>query len=214
MPIAKTPKRAAGKALKSTGEGSVPSAGTKTELPPKEPQDLLRTLKDRFESNMSRHLGLEWAKVQARLEARPEKLRSLSQMEATGGEPDVIGHDKKTGEYLYCDCSAESPKGRRSICYDREGQTAREKEGLHPGGNVIDMAAAIGIEPLAEEQYRELQSLGEFDTKSQSWLRTPPDIRRLGGAIFGDRRFGRVFIYHNTAPCFYGARAFRGLLRV
>jgi hypothetical protein len=171
-------------------------------------------LKSRFEKNMRRHDGLAWAEVQARIEANPEKLRSLHEMEGTGGEPDVIGQDKKTGEYVFCDCSAETPKARRSICYDGEGQRAREKEGLHPGGNVIDMAAAIGIEPLTEERYRALQELGEFDLKTQSWLKTPPEIRKLGGAIFADRRFGRVFVYHNTAPCFYAGRGFRGELRV
>ncbi len=163
---------------------------------------------------MNRHKDLEWAKIQARLEANAGKLWSLSEMERTGGEPDVVGYDTKTGEYIFCDCSAETPKGRRSICYDREGQNAREKQGLHPGGNVIDIAAAIGIEPLTEEQYRQLQELGEFDTKTQSWLLTPSDIRELGGAIFADRRFGRVFVYHNTAPCFYSGRAFRGSLMV
>ncbi len=135
-------------------------------------------------------------------------------MERTGGEPDVIGHDCKSGQCTFCDCSAETPKDRRNVCYDREGQQKREKEGLHPKGNVIDMAAAMGIEPLAEEQYRELQKLGEFDTKTQSWLKTPADIRKLGGALFADRRFGHVFVYHNTAPCFYSGRAFRGLLKV
>ena len=134
-------------------------------------------------------------------------------MERTGGEPDVVGHDKKTGEYVFCDCSAETPKGRRNICYDGEGQAAREKEGLHPAGNAIDMAAAMGIEFLTEEEYRELAGNGEFDTKTQSWLKTPSDIRKLGGAIFADRRFGRVFVFHNTAPCFYSGRAFRGSLK-
>ena len=135
-------------------------------------------------------------------------------MERTGGEPDIVGHDGKTGEYIFCDCAAETPKGRRNICYDGEGQKAREKQGLHPAGNVIEMAAAMGIEPVTEEQYRELQEIGEFDTKTQSWLKTPSDIRKLGGAIFADRRFGHVFVYHNTAPCFYSSRAFRGSLRV
>jgi hypothetical protein len=135
-------------------------------------------------------------------------------MEGTGGEPDVIGKDEESGEYVFCDCSAETPPGRRNICYDRKGQEKREKEGLHPAGNMLDMAAAMGIEPLTEEQYRELQRLGSFDTKTQSWLKTPVDIAKLGGAIFGDRRFGHVFVYHNTAPCFYRGRGFRGLLRV
>ena len=182
-------------------------------MSPAQRQELLGALKARFEKNMNRHKGLEWAKVQTKLEANTEKLRSLNEMEKTGGEPDVVGHDKKTGEYVFYDCSAESPKGRRNVCYDREGQTAREKEGLHPG-NMMDIAAAIGIEPLTEEQYRELQELGEFDTKTQSWLKTPSDIRKLGGAIFADRRFGHVFVYHNTARSFYSGRAFRGSLRV
>jgi len=180
----------------------------------KQREELRKTLKARFEKNMSRHPGLEWAEVQAKLEANTKSLWSLNEMERTGGEPDVVGHDKKTGEYIFCDCSAESPGSRRNVCYDREGQEKREKEGLHPGGNVLDMAAAMGIEPLTEEQYRELQQLGEFDTKTQSWLKTPADITKLGGAIFADRRFGHVFVYHNTAPCFYRGRAFRGSLRI
>ena len=187
---------------------------TNKELPAEQREELLSALKARFEKNMNRHQGLDWAKVQARLEAHPEKLWSLNEMERTGGEPDVVGHDKKTGEYIFCDCSAETPKGRRMACYDREGQEKREKQGLHPGGNVIDMAAAMDIEPLTEEQYRELQKLGNFDTKTQSWLKTPSDIRKLGGALFADYRFGHVFVYHNTAPCFYSGRAFRGSLRV
>ena len=186
----------------------------KKELSPEQHEKLLRTLKARFEKNMNRHKGLAWAEIQAKLEANTEKLWSLNEMERTGGEPDVVGHDKKTGEYIFYDCSAETPKGRRNTCYDGEGQRKREKQGLRPGGNVIDMAAAMGIEPLTEEQYRELQELGEFDTKTQSWLKTPSDIRELGGAIFADRRFGHVFVYHNTAPCFYSGRAFRGSLRV
>ncbi len=190
-----------------------PLKSNRKELPSDQRQELLRVLQARFEKNMNRHKSLEWAEVQAKLEANSQKLWSLHEMERTGGEPDVVGHDKKTGEYIFCDCSAESPKGRRNVCYDHEGQKAREKQGLHPG-NVIDMASAMGIEPLTEEQYRELQKLGEFDTKTQSWLKTPADIRKLGGAIFADRRFGRVFVYHNTAPCFYRGRAFRGSLRV
>jgi len=176
--------------------------------------ELLKALANRFEKNMNRHTGLEWAAVQARLEANPKKLWSVNEMERTGGEPDVIAHDKSTGEYIFCDCSAETPKDRRNVCYDQEGQKAREKEGLHPRGNVIDMAAEMGIDPLTQEEYRGLQELGEFDRKTQSWLKTPSDIRALGGAIFGDRRFGHVFVYHNTAPCFYSGRAFRGSLRV
>ena len=186
----------------------------KNELSAEQHEELLRTLKIRFEKNKNRHKALEWAKVQAKLEANPEKLWSLNEMERTGGEPDVVGHDETTGEYIFYDCSVETPKGRRKYCYDREGQEKREKEGLHPEGNVIDMAAAMGIEPLTEEQYRELQKLGHFDTKTQSWLKTPSDIRKLGGAIFADYRFGHVFVYHNTAPCFYSGRAFRGSLRV
>jgi hypothetical protein len=177
-------------------------------------EELFRTLKSRFEKNMNRHEGLEWAKVRARLEANTEKLWSLNEMERTGGEPDVVGHDKKTGEYIFYDCSAESPKDRRSICYDREGQDEREKQGVHPKGNAVGMAAAMGTELLTEEQYRELQKLGEFDTKTQSWVRTPSDIRKLGGAIFCDRRYGHVFAYHNSAPSFYSSRGFRGSLRV
>ena len=198
----------------STQISPVSADETKRGLAPEQRQELLRALQTRFEKNGNRHQALEWAKVQAKLQANPEKLWSLSEMERTGGEPDCVGHDKKTGEYIFCDCSAETPKGRRNVCYDREGQKAREKEGLHPAGNVIDMAAAFGIEPLTEEQYRELQQIGEFDTKTQSWLKTPFDIRKLGGAIFADRRFGHVFVYHNTAPCFYSGRAFRGSLRV
>ena len=183
-------------------------------LSKKQTEDLLKTLQLRFEKNKARHKGLAWPKVQARLEANLQKLQTLHEMERTGGEPDVIGHDNKTGEYVFCDCSPESPKSRRSICYDREGEEKRKKEGLHPAGNVIDMAAALGIEPLSEEQYRDLQKLGEFDTKTQSWLKTPADIRKLGGAIFAQRRFGKVFISPNTAPCFYGNRGFRGSLKI
>lgn len=163
---------------------------------------------------MNRHKGLEWSKVQARLEAHPEKLASLHAMESTGGEPDVVGYDEKTGEYIFYDCSAESPIGRRSICYDREGQKERERKGVHPAGNAVDLATAMGIELLDEEQYRQLQQLGEFDTKTESWVKTPDSIRELGGAIFCDRRYGRVFTFHNSAPSFYAARGFRGLLRV
>ncbi len=186
----------------------------KNELSAEQHEELLKTLKARFEKNKNRHGALDWAQVQAKLEANPEKLWSLNEMERTGGEPDVVGYDETTGEFIFYDCSAETPKGRRKICYDREGQEEREKEGLHPEGNVIDMAAGMGIEPLSEEQYRELQKLGNFDTKTQTWLKTPADIRKLGGAIFADYRFGHVFVYHNTAPCFYSNRAFRGALRV
>ncbi|HSG14696.1 MAG TPA: DUF4256 domain-containing protein [Anaerolineae bacterium] len=184
------------------------------ELSPEQREELLGTLAARFEQNMNRHKGLEWASVQAKLEANSEKLWSLNEMERSGGEPDVVGHDEKTGEYVFCDCSAESPNGRRSICYDRDGQQAREKKGVYPGGNAIDMAAVMGIELLTEEQYRELQRLGDFDTKTSSWVKTPSDIRKLGGALFVDRRYGHVFVYHNGAPSFYSARAFRGSLRV
>jgi hypothetical protein len=175
-------------------------------------EELLRALKARFEKNMNRHKGLEWAKVQAKLEANSEKLWSLNEMERTGGEPDVVGHDKKTGEYLFYDCSAESPDGRRSVCYDREGLDSRKEH--KPKNNAIDMAADMGIELLTEEQYRELQKLGDFDTKTSSWVKTPVEIRKLGGALFCDRRFDHVFVYHNGAQSYYSARAFRGLLWV
>ncbi len=161
---------------------------------------------------MNRHKGLEWAKIQARLEANPEKLWSLNEMEMTGGEPDVIGHDKQTGEYIFCDCSAESPKGRRSVCYDREALEARKEH--KPKTSAVDMATIMGIEILSEEQYRELQTLGDLDTKTSSWVKTPSDIRKLGGAIFCDRRYGHVFTYHNGAESYYAARAFRGALKV
>ena len=190
--------------------------GNKKELSSKQREELLRALKARFEKNRSRHKGLEWAKVQAKLNANTEKLWSLNEMESTGGEPDVVGYDKKTGEFIFYDCSAESPKGRRSVCYDREGLESR-KEHL-PGNNAIDMAAAMGIELLSEEQYRELQSRqmagGNFDTKTSSWVKTPSEIRKLGGALFADFRYDNVFVYHNSAPSYYGARAFRGSLRV
>lgn len=178
----------------------------------KQREEVLRALKTRFEKNMNRHKGLEWAGVQAKLEANTEKLRSLHEMERTGGEPDVIGHDKKTGEYIFCDCSAESPKGRRSICYDREALDSRKE--FKPKDTAMDVAAAMGIEILTEEQYRELQKLGNFDTKTSSWLKTPSEIRKLGGAIFADRRYDHVFVYHNGASSYYGARGFRGSLRV
>ncbi len=184
------------------------------ELSTEQREELLRALKARFEKNMSRHKGLEWPEVRAKLEANTEKLWSLNEMERTGGEPDVVGHDNKAGEYIFYDCSAESPDGRRSICYDREGQEEREKKGVYPGGNAIDIAAAMGIELLTEEQYRGLQKLGEFDTKTSSWVKTPSDIRNLGGAIFADRRYDKIFVYHNSAPSFYSARGFRGSLRV
>jgi len=184
----------------------------KKELSPEHREELLSELKARFEENMNRHKGLEWAKVQAKLEANTKKLWSLSEMERTGGEPDVVGFDKKTGEYIFYDCSAESPKGRRSLCYDRQALDERKEH--KPKNNAIDMAAAMGIELLTEEQYRELQKLGNFDTKTSSWITTPSEIRKLGGAIFADYRFGRVFVYHNGAESYYAARAFRGSLRV
>jgi len=185
---------------------------TKKELPPEQREELLRALKSRFEKNMNRHEGLEWTQVKAKLETHPEKLWSLSEMERTGGEPDVVGHDKRTGEYIFFDCSPESPKGRRSLCYDRKALDSRKEH--KPKNSAIDMAAAMGIELLTEEQYRELQKLGNFDTKTSSWVQTPADMRNLGGALFGDRRFGRVFMYHNGAESYYGGRAFRGSLRV
>ena len=185
---------------------------SKKQLSPQQREELLRALKVRFEKNTNRHKGLEWAKVQAKLEANIEKLWSLNEMERTGGEPDVVGHDKKTGEYIFYDCSAESPKGRRSLCYDREALESRKEH--KPENNAIDMAAAMGIDLLTEEQYRELQKLGEFDTKTSSWVKTPSDIRKLGGALFCDRRYDNVFVYHNGAESYYAARGFRGSLRV
>ena len=185
---------------------------TKKELSPAQREELLRTLKTRFEKNMDRHKGLDWAKVQSRLDANPERVWSLNEMERTGGEPDVVGHNKKTGEYMFYDCSAESPKGRRSVCYDREALEARKEH--KPKDSAVDMAVAIGVELLTEEQYRELQGLGEFDTKTSSWVKTPVDIRKLGGALFCDRRYGHVFVYHNGAESYYAARAFRGMCRV
>jgi hypothetical protein len=181
-------------------------------LSPEQRAELLRALKARFEKNMHRHKGLEWDKVQAKLEPNAEKLWSLNEMERTGGEPDVVSHDKKTGEYICFDCSAESPKGRRSVCYDREALESRKEH--KPEDNAIDMAAAMAIELLTEEQYRELQKLGDFDTKTSSWVKTPSDIRKLGGALFCDRRYDTVFVYHNGAESYYAARAFRGSLRV
>ena len=183
-------------------------------LAPEQRDELLTALQARFEANMKRHQGLEWTAIQAKLEANTQKLWSLHEMERTGGEPDVVGQDKQTGEYIFYDCAAESPDGRRNTCYDGAGQAAREKKGVYPAGNAVDMAAAMGIELLTEDQYRALQKLGEFDTKTSSWVETPPDIRKLGGAIFVDRRYGHVFVYHNSAPSFYSARGFRGSLRV
>jgi hypothetical protein len=187
-------------------------AKSKKDLSPEQREELLRTVKARFEKDMNRHQGIEWAQVKARLDANPEKLWSLQEMEKTGGEPDVVGRDKKTGEYIFFDCSRESPKDRRSLCYDREALDSRKEN--KPKNSAMDVAGAIGIELLTEEQYRELQSLGEFDVKTSSWLKAPTEMRKLGGALFGDRRFGRVFLYHNGAESYYLARGFRGWLRV
>jgi len=181
-------------------------------LTEKQHEELLKTLKARFEKNMNRHKGLAWTKVQAKLEANAEKLWSLHEMERTGGEPDVVGHDKKTDEVIFYDCSAESPKGRRSLCYDRQALESRKE--FKPADNAMDMAAAMGIELLTEEQYRELQKLGNFDTKTSSWVKTPSAIRKLGGAVFCDRRYDTVFLYHNGAESYYAARGFRGSLKV
>jgi hypothetical protein len=187
-------------------------SNTKKKLSSQQRDELFKTLKARFEKNMNRHKGLEWAKVQAKLEANPEKLWSLDQMEATGGEPDVVGHDKKTGEYIFYDCSAESPKERRSICYDHEALESRKEH--KPANSATEMANDMGIELLTEEQYRELQQLGKFDTKTSSWVKTPANIRKLGGALFCDRRYETVFLYHNGAESYYAARGFRGWLKV
>lgn len=184
----------------------------KRELSPEQSGELIRTLKARFEKNMNRHKVLEWDKVEEKLKANTEKLWSLYEMERTGGEPDVIGHDKKTDEYIYCDCSVESPKGRRSICYDREALNSRKEH--KPVNSAIDMAFSMGIELLTQEQYRELQELENFDTKTSSWVKTPSEIRKLGGAIFADFRYGNVFVYHNGAESYYGSRGFRGLVKI
>jgi len=184
----------------------------KKTLSPAQREELLGTLKARFEKYRKRHDGLEWAQVEARLEAKTEKLWSLQEMEATGGEPDVVGHDKKSGEYIFFDCSPQSPKGRTSLCYDREALDSRKEH--KPKNSVMELATAMGVEMLTEEQYRDLQQLGEFDTKSSTWLKTPAEIRKLGGALFGDRRFGRVFTYHNGAESYYSGRGFRGSLKV
>ncbi len=182
------------------------------ELPPKQRDELFTVLEDRFENNMKRHSGLRWADVQVRLEADPAKAWSIYEMERTGGEPDVVGYDNGTGEYVFYDCSAESPKGRRSVCYDREALESRKEH--RPADSAVDMANAMGIELLTEEQYRELQKHGNFDSKTSSWVKTPPEIRKLGGAIFCDRRYNTIFMYHNGAESYYAARGFRGLLRV
>lgn len=185
---------------------------SKNTLSPKEREALLETLRARFEKNPARHKGLDWSKVRARLEARPDKLASLQRMEASGGEPDVVGQDQKTRELVFFDCAAESPKGRRSLCYDREALDSRKE--AKPRSSAAEMAADLGVELLTEEQYLALQGLGEFDRKTSSWLASPAEVRRLGGAIFGDRRFDRVFIYHNGAESYYAGRGFRGALRV
>jgi hypothetical protein len=189
-----------------------PTTGNKKELSPEQREENLRALKVRFEKNTNRHAGLEWAEIQAKLQASPEKQWSLHEMESTGGEPDVVGYDEKTGEYIFYDCSAESPKGRRNVCYDREALDSRKE--FKPKDTALDMAAAMGIEILTEEQYRELQKLGIFDTKTSSWLKTPAEIRKLGGAIFADRRYDHVFVYHNGADSYYAVRGFRGSLKV
>ena len=185
---------------------------TKKQLAAGQREELLRALKTRFEKNMNRHLDLKWANVQAKLEANAEKLWSLREMEQTGGEPDVVGHDKKTGEYIFYDCSPESPEGRRSLCYDREALESRKEH--KPKNSAIDMAAAMGVELLSEDEYRELQKFSEFDRKTSSWVKTPSDIRKLGGALFCDRRYDTVFVYHNGAESYYAARGFRSWLRV
>ena len=201
------------KSAKGNGK-PIPKVAVNLELSPEQGEALLNTLQVRFEKNMNRHEGLEWSKIEAKLAAQPEKLSSLNAMESSGGEPDVVGYDKEAGEYIFYDCSAESPDGRRTICYDGEGQAERERKGIHPAGNAVDLAAAMGIELLNEDQYRELQKLGEFDTKTSSWIQTPANIRKLGGAVFCDRRYDTVFLYHNGAQSFYSGRGFRGSLRV
>jgi len=194
------------------GTKNMSTKTNKRDLSPKQREDLLKALKSRFEKNMSRHKGLDWTKVQARLEANPEKLWSLNEMERTGGEPDVVGQDKKTGEFIFVDCSEQTPSGRVSLCYDRAALDSRKEH--KPKGSAVEMAAAMGIEMLTEEQYFELQKLGEFDTKRSSWIATPPEIRKLGGALYCDRRYGRVFVGHNGAESYYSGRGFRGSLRV
>ncbi len=188
------------------------STSNKKQLSPKQREELLKALKARFEKNLNRHKGLDWAKVQSRLEANAEKLWSVNEMESTGGEPDVVGQDKKSGEYIFFDCSAETPKGRVSVCYDREGWLSRKE--ARPKTTAMDMATAMGVELLTEEQYLELQKLGEFDLKTSSWVKTPDDMRKLGGALYCDRRYGRVFVGHNGAQSYYAVRGFRGWLRV
>lgn len=202
------------KSKTSKGNGkSISKVEVKLDLSPSQSEELLVTLEARFEENPSRHKDMKWADVATRLVANKEKLMSLNAMEHTSGEPDVVGYDAKTDEYIFIDCSKQTPE-RRSICYDRKGEELREKKGLFPGGNAVDLAAAMGIELLNEAQYRELQEIGEFDTKTSSWIQTPADIRKLGGSLFADCRYGHVFVYHNSAQSFYSSRGFRGLLRV
>lgn len=202
---------------KSASKGSgkpIPKAVVNLSFSAQQGEELLATLQERFEHNTDRHPGLDWSQVRSRLEAQPDKFASLYAMESSGGEPDVVVLDGESGQIVFCDCSPQSPAGRRSICYDGAAQAEREKKGVHPGGNAVDLAGAMGLELLDEAQYRMLQELGDFDTTTSSWLKTPTAIRKLGGAIFGDRRYGRVFIYHNGAPSFYAARGFRGALKV
>jgi hypothetical protein len=201
------------KASKGSGK-PIARIAINLDLAPEQGDELLQRLQRRFEDNGNRHPGLEWPDVLAKLEAQPDKLASLNAMERTGGEPDVVGYDQETGEYIFYDCSAQSPDGRRSICYDREGQDQREKKGVHPAGNAVDLTAAMGIELLTEAEYFALQELGEFDTKTESWVKTPADMRELGGALFCCRRYDRVFVFQNSAPSFYAGRGFRGSLRV
>ena len=203
----------ANKSIKGNGQ-PIPKLEINLELSSGQGDELLKVLRGRFENNMNRHKGLAWFDIQAKLEASPEKLSSLNAMESTGGEPDVVAYDKTNGEFVFCDCSEESPQGRRNICYDGEGQAAREKKGVFPAGNAMESAAAMGIELIDEDQYRKLQLLGEFDTKTSSWILTPVEIRKLGGALFCDRRYNTVFVFHNGAESFYSGRGFRGTLRV
>lgn len=201
------------KASKGSGK-EIAKIEINLELSPEQGEELLQRLQRRFADNVHRHPALAWPDILARLEAQPGKLASLNAMERTGGAPDVVGYDEQTGEYIFYDCSAQSPDGRRSICYDRQGQAEREKKGVHPAGNAVGLADAMGIELLTEEEYFALQELGEFDTRTESWVKTPADIRERGGALFCNRRYGRVFVFHNSAPSFYAGRGFRGSLRV
>jgi len=196
------------------GSDPIPKIEINLDPTPEQGKKLLANLQTRFEKHMDRHQGFAWPEIQTKLETHPEKLASLFAMEDTGGEPDLVGFDEQTGEYIFYDCAAQSPKGRRKICYDRPAEEEREKKGVHPAGNALDLAAAMGIELLNEDQYRALQELGEFDTTTSSWIATPPEIREHGGAIFADRRYDHVFVYHNSAPSFYSSRGFRGCLRV